>query len=315
MNTSVDFNSLPLPELFAALVQSGNVLRLLELARDEDLGPAGSPAGDITGVAWGAGADRANARLATRAMGTAAGLALAPMLIELFAPKCRWEAAVADGQPVSRGATLGLLRGPRDEALALERTLLNLIGRLCGIATLTARFVEMMKRQSPGAAARLFDTRKTTPGMRALEKYAVRCGGGFLHRMGLYDAVLIKDNHIAGLSLDELANRVAQASAKARSMAPIRFVEVEVDSLAQLERLLELPSGVVDIVLLDNMAPPALADAVRMRDGAGASLQLEASGGVTLETIGAIARSGVERISVGALTHSAIALDVGLDID
>lgn len=315
MSALADLNALPLPDLFAALSADGSVARLLELARDEDLGPFGSPRGDITGVSWGCANERCSARLSTRASGVAAGLAVAPALLDLFAPDCQWEAATRDGQPISKGAALGLLRGPKDQALALERTLLNVVGRLCGIASLTARYVEAMRRQAPGAPARLFDTRKTTPGMRALEKYAVRCGGGFLHRLGLYDAVLIKDNHIAGLPAESLGERVTAAAEKARASASIRFVEVEVDSLAQLEILLELPAGVIDIVLLDNMSPPALADAVRMRDGAGSTIQLEASGGVTLETIGAIARSGVERISVGALTHSAIALDVGLDID
>lgn len=310
-----DLNAMALPALYEALSQDGHIARLLELARDEDLGPRGSPDGDVTGAAWGSAGERCNARLASRAAGVASGLAVAPALLKLFAPGCQWESKVSDGQPISRGATLGLLRGPRDEALALERTLLNMVGRLCGIATLTARFVEAMRRHAPDARARLYDTRKTTPGMRALEKYAVRCGGGFMHRMGLYDAVLIKDNHIAGLAPELLAERVEQASAWAREAGPVRFVEVEVDSLAQLEALLELPAGVIDIVLLDNMSPPALADAVRMRDGSRAALELEASGGVTIETVGAIARSGVDRISVGALTHSAVALDVGLDID
>lgn len=322
MTTLPDLNALPLRALFLELSRDGALRRLLELARDEDLGPLGSPTGDITGAAWGGGDQPARARLVARSGGVIAGLEAAPILLELFAPSCRLTPLMRDGEAAAAGATLALLDGPLGEALALERTLLNLLGRLSGVATMTARFVRAIELEAPGSKARVCDTRKTTPGMRALEKYAVRCGGGHLHRLGLHDAVLIKDNHIAALSSANarlsparLAERVAEASARARALRPLRFVEVEVDSLEQLAPLLELPAGVVDFILLDNMPPPTLRDAVALRAEAGAVTLLEASGGVSLETIGAVARSGVDRISVGAMTHSAPALDVAIDID
>jgi nicotinate-nucleotide pyrophosphorylase (carboxylating) len=150
--------------------------------------------------------------------------------------------------------------------------------------------------------------------MRNLEKYAVRCGGGTLHRIGLFDAVLYKDNHLVLIPPEELAETVYAASTEARKRYALRFVEVEVDSLDQLKKLLTLESGVIDIVLLDNMPPTHLREAVRMRDATNTALLLEASGGVNLETVRAIAETGVDRISVGAITHSALCLDVGLDI-
>jgi nicotinate-nucleotide pyrophosphorylase (carboxylating) len=162
----------------------------------------------------------------------------------------------------------------------------------------------------------LYDTRKTTPGLRVLEKYAVRCGGGFCHRIGLFDAVLIKDNHLAGVSIAELPTFVARAAERAKGIAPrnTSFVECEVDSLEQLSALLTLPTGTLDIVLLDNMSVGQLKKACAMRDRANPKLELEASGGVNLKSIPAIASTGVDRISVGALTHSAVQLDIGLDI-
>jgi nicotinate-nucleotide pyrophosphorylase (carboxylating) len=163
--------------------------------------------------------------------------------------------------------------------------------------------------------ARLYDTRKTTPGLRVLEKYAVRCGGGMCHRIGLFDAVLIKDNHIAGVGLAELAGVVSGAARKARAeRRELQFVEVEVDSLDQLERVLTLERGVVDIVLLDNMGPPELRRAVQMRDASKCEPELEASGGVALQSVRAIAETGVERISAGTLTHGAVWMDVAMDV-
>jgi nicotinate-nucleotide pyrophosphorylase (carboxylating) len=162
--------------------------------------------------------------------------------------------------------------------------------------------------------ARLYDTRKTTPGLRVLEKYAVRCGGGMCHRIGLFDAVLIKDNHIVGVGLDRLAAVVAEASRRARDEREVSFVEVEVESLAQLERVLGLGPGIVDIVLLDNMGLDDLRRAVAMRDASASKPALEASGGVRLDTVRAIAETGVERISAGTLTHGATWLDVAMDM-
>jgi nicotinate-nucleotide pyrophosphorylase (carboxylating) len=194
--------------------------------------------------------------------------------------------------------------------LAIERTLLNIVGRLSGIATLTRQYVESIT----GTKAVICDTRKTTPGMRNLEKYAVRCGGGTLHRIGLYDAALYKDNHLALIPAAQLAETVAVAAKQARTRNDVRFVEVEVDSLKQFHELLRIEPGVIDIVLLDNMSPSNMREAVKIRDTANPALQLEASGGVNLETVRAIAESGVDRISVGALTHSVTCLDVGLDV-
>jgi len=328
----VDLNTLGLPELYAALVKTGLVRRLLEIARDEDLGSEESPwhgrarlsqgqswGGDITTAACVDPARVTRARLEMRVGGVVAGLAAMADLLDVFAPGCTFEPAAVDGQRVEEGAVLGVVSGPLDEVLELERTLLNLLSRLCGVATQTAKYREAM---GEGVRAKLYDTRKTTPGLRVLEKYAVRCGGGYCHRMGLYDAVLIKDNHIAGVSASatELPGVVQRAVEKARELArggghyPPAFIEVEVDTLEQLRALLTLPRGVVDIVLLDNMGPEKLREAVAVRDRMTPWLQLESSGGVTLATIREIAATGVERIAVGALTHGAVGLDVGLDI-
>ncbi|HBS28877.1 MAG TPA: hypothetical protein DEB06_05380 [Phycisphaerales bacterium] len=180
------------------------------------------------------------------------------------------------------------------------------------MATATAAYASAL---GAGAKAMLYDTRKTTPGLRVLEKYAVRCAGARCHRLGLHDALLIKDNHLAGLPIEAIAPRVAEASRSARASFDIRFVEVEVDSLAQLEALLRLPPGLVDIVLLDNMTLETLRQAVQARDRLNPTLALEASGGVTLTSIGPIARTGVERISAGAVTHQAQSIDIALDAE
>lgn len=300
-----DLNALALPELFARLCAGGHLARLIELAREEDL----ADAGDVAGQAMFDDAHRSRALLNARSDGRAAGLEAVPAVLAAFAPSTRWEPAARDGDAVTAGQTLGALDGPTREILAAERTLLNLVGRLSGIATRTAQFVA----RTDGTPASIYDTRKTTPGHRALEKYAVRCGGGVMHRIGLFDAAMFKDNHIAGLTGAALRDRLAQASARARAIAPISFVEVEVDTLEQLDVVLSLEPGTIDIVLLDNMPPPRLLDAVQLRERTGAAVEFEASGGVTLDTVRAIAETGVERISVGELTHTVRALDVGLD--
>jgi nicotinate-nucleotide pyrophosphorylase (carboxylating) len=196
--------------------------------------------------------------------------------------------------------------------LAMERTALNFLQRLSGIATLTARFVAAVA----GTRAAIYDTRKTTPGWRALEKYAVRCGGGHNHRFGLFDAVLIKDNHLAWLQANAAPGEldpIAAAIATARANTPrSTVIEIEVDSLEQLDRALGRGP---DIILVDNLGADLLAEAVRRRDLMAPAVALEASGGVNLDTVAALARTGVERISVGALTHSAPALDLALDFE
>lgn len=331
----LDPNTLPLPALYDALSSGGLVRRLIELARDEDLGLGPAPVragegagkggadaaegatsiGDITTMACIGPEARAEAALVARGAGVVAGLAAVPEVLSVFGTDCRFEGRVGDGQAVPAGTVLGVLRGPMDEVLEVERTLLNLVGRMSGIATRAAEFVGALA--GAGATrAKLYDTRKTTPGLRMLEKYAVRCGGGFCHRVGLYDAVLIKDNHIAGVGVGELAEFVRAAAGRARkaSPRPLSFVEVEVDSLEQFEALLTLPAGTIDIVLLDNMSPAKMKQAAGRRDAVRPALQLEASGGISLETIAEVGRSGVDRISVGGLTHHAVSLDVALDV-
>lgn len=303
-----ELNDLPPDAMYRALHASGLIRRVLQLARDEDLGLAG----DVTSLVCQSGRDLITAHLVARSAGVLAGLATLHELAELFAPSTRVELLVTDGSHLPGLTVAAILQGPGHEVLALERTALNLIGRLSGIATRTRAFVDAIPA---GSRAAIFDTRKTTPGLRALEKYAVRCGGGKSHRMGLFDAVLIKDNHIAGISPRDLPPFIAHAVAKARALEPApAFIEVEVDSLDQFEALLTLPSGTIDIVLLDNMSPDLLATAAARRDLARPDLLLEASGGVTLNSIPAIARSGVDRISAGTLTHGAISLDVALDV-
>jgi nicotinate-nucleotide pyrophosphorylase (carboxylating) len=182
---------------------------------------------------------------------------------------------------------------------------------MSGVATHTHRFV----RRVAGTGAKIYDTRKTVPGHRLLDKYAVRCGGGFNHRVGLYDGLLVKDNHLAHVPHKELASFLANVVNRCRAEDPSRLVEIEVDSLEQLREVLKVDG--VQVILLDNMDCPKMADAVQLRDRAGrkGQVELEASGGVTLETVRSIAATGVERIAVGAITHSAPALDVGLDIE
>ena len=333
-----DLADVSLPDLYAHFAKTGLIRRLLELARDEDLGVNTKKPNDqspwqgditsrVTAAAWHTFARRntpttdnnrvIRAAIVTRHDGVIAGLASLPELVALMAPSCTLRILAADGDLVtlpvgSRSVTLAEVSGPMREVLALERTALNLLGRLCGVATRTKQFVDAIPA---GSRAKLFDTRKTTPGLRVLEKYAVRCGGGRSHRIGLYDAVLIKDNHIAGVALHDLGRFVATAAAHARSLesAPT-FIEVEVDTIEQYKVLLTLPLGTIDIMLLDNMGLTLLSQATAMRDAANPLLQLEASGGVSLETLPALARTGVDRISAGTLTHGSVSLDVAMDV-
>lgn len=314
-----------LDAFYAALHRDGLVQRLFELAYVEDLGTEPSAGiedaaptrypGDITTDACVDVDAQGQARVVARSEGTLAGLACVPDLLEVFCDQVALQAHARDGDRIEAGQAVATLEGELVEILRVERTLLNLLGRLSGVATLTQRYVRAM-RAGGASRAGLFDTRKTTPGLRVLEKYAVRCGGGSTHRLGLYDAVLIKDNHLAGVPVRALAEFVRARVARARELArgmPLSFVEVEVDTPAQFDALLTLPAGIVDVVLLDNMGVAQLRDAARLRDARNPGLLLEASGGITLETIGAVAQTGVDRISVGAITHSAVQLDLGLD--
>lgn len=282
---------------------------ILRLAVAEDLGAAG----DLTSNALVPADAVGKANVIARRPGVVAGLPAVPITLAAFDPRLCWRPRTADGAAVAAGECAGSIEGPARGLLAAERTLLNVLGRLSGIATLTRRFVEAVA----GTKARVYDTRKTTPGWRRLEKYAVRCGGGWNHRGGLDEAVLIKDNHlalvgqVANLSCGpaEAVHR-ARAYLAARGAAAAVPVEVEVDSPEQLDAALTV---LPDLILLDNMSPAQLRAAVVRRDAIAPSVELEASGGVNLDTIRAIAECGVERISAGALTHSAAALDFGLD--
>jgi nicotinate-nucleotide pyrophosphorylase (carboxylating) len=283
--------------------EDANARVLIDLALAEDLGTPGDVTANATIPADATGAVRFRAR----AEGVVSGLPVVTRMVERFGLSDGFQLLAQDGDRVTRDTTLATLTGPMRAILALERTSLNFLQRLSGVASLTSRYVA----EVAGTKAVILDTRKTTPGWRALEKYAVRCGGGRNHRFGLHDAVLIKDNHLAAL-VDQ-ADPIGRAIAEARVFAPeAGFVEVEVDDLDQFDRALECGP---DIILLDNLGPEALSEAVRRRDARAPNVLLEASGGVGLATVGALARSGVDRISVGALTHSAPALDIGLDYD
>ncbi|HEX8877160.1 MAG TPA: carboxylating nicotinate-nucleotide diphosphorylase [Phycisphaerales bacterium] len=314
-----DVNTMSLPRMFEALGGPLAARAVAVVARDEDLGVGGKP-GDVTSLVTIGARETCVAHVRARQSGVVSGLAAVPELVRVFGPRVKVVIGkgVRDGAAFRPGQTLLTLRGPTREVLGLERTLLNLLCRLSGVAMATAAYRAAMVSKGT-VKAQLFDTRKTTPGLRVLEKYAVRCGGGRCHRIGLFDAVLIKDNHIAAVPLGELTRWVEAARKRADGLkSAIQFFEVEVDALEQLERVLAARSGkkpAVDIVLLDNMPPPVLKKAVAMRDRLAPGVELEASGGVNLKTIAAIAKSGVDRISVGALTHSAPIVDLGLDFE
>jgi nicotinate-nucleotide pyrophosphorylase (carboxylating) len=264
-------------------------------ALEEDLGRAG----DITTTATIPASAGARAVIASRQHGVIAGLPLAEAAFHTISPGLRFTALMGDGTAVKPGDVIAEVEGSARALLSAERVALNFLGRLSGVASLTRQFVD----QVAGTECRIVCTRKTTPGMRAFEKYAVRCGGGFNHRYGLDDAVLIKDNHIA------VAGGVVPALRAAKSViGHLVKIEIEVDTLDQLREVL---SEGADVVLLDNMDLATLSEAVALVEGA---MLTEASGGVTLETVAGIAATGVDMISVGALTHSPRVLDLGLDI-
>lgn len=306
MTTTTNLNDLPLPDLYTALTADSATQRLFEIARDEDLGPDRT---DATTDAMAIGDQTIRAAVVAREQCTIAGLAAVEQLAALFAPNAACSLLIEDGAAVDASTDLATIEGPAGEVLALERTLLNLLGRLSGIATLTSEFVNAVSDTN----ASVLDTRKTTPGWRALEKYAVRCGGGHCHRIGLYDAVLIKDNHLALASGTDLTRTLTDAARNAKANPGIAFVEVEVDTLEQFKQVLTIEPGLIDIVLLDNMTTDELRTAVAERDAHAPRILLEASGGVSLETIAAIAATGVDRISSGALTHQAVSVDIALD--
>jgi nicotinate-nucleotide pyrophosphorylase (carboxylating) len=292
--------------------------RLVRLAVYEDL----DRGQDWTTVCLIREEAKASANLVARGAGVMAGLPAINVILDEMEISAECQLLASDGDVVAANTVAATISCAARDLLTSERTILNFVGRLSGIATLTRQYVAAVE----GTKARIYDTRKTTPGWRRLEKYAVRCGGGCNHRMGLYDAILIKDNHLAFGRNESADGAFTQSEAVRKAKAllaqqaatevqrggphPQMIVEVEVDSLAQLRDVLpEQP----DVVLLDNMSPDILREAVAIRDAGGYTSELEASGGVNLNTVRAIAESGVERISAGALTHSAPSLDIGLD--
>jgi nicotinate-nucleotide pyrophosphorylase (carboxylating) len=290
-------------------VERACAMRLITMALLEDLGDGG----DLTCQALISPKDRATVNVVARKPGVLAGSPVGRMVFAALDPAITWTARKTDGERLTPGDVIATVTGPLAPLLIGERTMLNFLTHLSGIATLTRRFVDAVA----GTDASILDTRKTLPGYRALEKYAVRCGSGANHRMGLYDGVLIKDNHLAAWTALKTpvadapgSPSIADAVGTARERSPGVSIEVEVDSLDQLRDAL---SGSPDIVLLDNMDVTTLRQAVAIRNTMSPSVKLEASGGVTLESVRAIAETGVERISIGALTHSAPALDLAFD--
>lgn len=321
------------------VVEARAALRLIELALAEDLGD--SPANglscvgeladvfsvttidsildampdslpsemdrDLTCAALVDPAELATINVVVRHDGVLAGGPVAELIFNRLDPSVTWQPLVADGSFVTGQTVVARASGSLRSLLIGERTVLNFLMHLSGVATQTRKFVEMVL----GTQAVILDTRKTLPGWRALEKYAVRCGGAANHRMGLHDGVLIKDNHLAAWVRHAGVSTIADAVRQARNVSPSGItIEVEVDTLDQLRDAL---AGGPDIVLLDNMSSPTLREAVRLRNEIASSVRLEASGGITLANVREIAASGVDRISIGALTHSAPALDIAFD--
>lgn len=266
----------------------------------EDLGTAG----DVTTLACIPRDSVSTAAMNAREPMTVAGLAFAESAFRELGPLVQVNRLVADGTAVTTGTPLMRIHGSTRAILSAERVALNFTQRLSGVATATAEFVALVR----GTPVKILDTRKTTPGWRRFEKYAVACGGGLNHRVGLYDLILIKDNHLAALA-QEPPNAIAAAVRRSRELYPQLRVEVEADRLDQVQQAVDAGA---DIILLDNMTPAQLRDAVRLVAG---RAQTEASGGVNRQTVRAIAETGVDFISIGALTHSARSVDIGLDFE
>jgi nicotinate-nucleotide pyrophosphorylase (carboxylating) len=280
-------------------LSADEIRRTVQSALAEDIG-----AGDVTTLATVPQDAKASARVVARERLVVAGLALAEAAFRELSPGMELNPLVADSRQANPGDTLLQVRGQARAILTAERVALNFLQRLSGVATLTAQFVEAIRP----IAAKILDTRKTTPGWRRLEKYAVACGGGHNHRLGLFDMVLIKDNHLAALA-HEPPHAIGAAIRRARLAYPHLKVEVEAETPAQVQQAIEFGA---DIILLDNMSLEDLRTAVHSINGKAKS---EASGGVTLATVRQIAQTGVDFISVGALTHSARAVDIALDFD
>jgi len=291
-----------------SLLEDHSWVELIAAAKREDLGE-----NDVTTELMPSRDEASSFSLLAKAPGVFCGQEVTVPIVHAYDPSIsvEWGAGTRDGVTIDTvPTTLARLEGALGSILSCERVVLNFLQRLCGVATLTRRYVDAIT----GTGAQIFDTRKTIPAWRALDKYAVRCGGGMNHRIGLYDAVLIKDNHLAGVEPGRVAPAVFEMLNRmhAKGIEPA-FIEVEADTMEQVEALLSVTG--IDVVLLDNFSVDDLRAAVQLRDGYGlrGKVELEASGGVTLETVRAIAETGVERISVGAITHSAPALDLSLE--
>ena len=282
---------------------------LLAMAIEEDMGPGDITAAMLPGdvAAWGT--------IVTREPLVLCGGVFLPEICAAYDEAITVDLQAAEGAELVAGAAISRIHGPACSVMSAERVALNFLQRLSGVATLTGRYVSAIE----GTGAEILDTRKTTPGWRALEKYAVRCGGGANHRMGLYDAVLIKDNHLAVLSAAGCREPISELAAKFDQVRTSLdddsgFIEIEVDTLEQFDTALRLGA---DIIMLDNMPPDMMRQAVARRDQASLAgkVLLEASGGITLENVRRAAETGVERIALGAVTHAARAVDIALDIE
>lgn len=276
---------------------------LIKLSLQEDL----NQIGDLTCQALINESDQAEIQIVARQMGILAGAPIASLVFSELESSVHCSIHLSDGDALQPGSIIATYSGPLAAILIGERTILNFMTHLSGIASLTAKYVDAIQ----GTNATILDTRKTLPGWRVLEKYAVRAGGGTNHRMGLYDGILIKDNHLAAWCTRNSEPSIAAAIRQARGSNSNEIsIEVEVDRLDQLADALQ---ATPEIVLLDNMPPELLRQAIQMRDQQSPTTLLEASGGITLGSIRSIAETGVERISIGALTHSAVSLDLGFD--
>ncbi|MHC4324135.1 MAG: carboxylating nicotinate-nucleotide diphosphorylase [Planctomycetota bacterium] len=278
---------------------------LIRMAIEEDLGK-----GDMTSELLFKKDTLAKANIISREEIIVCGMDIAGEILKSYDERLKLKVRIDDGQSAHVANQLGTIEGPLRSMLSAERVMLNFLQRLSGIATTTRKYVRAIQ----GTKAKIYDTRKTMPGWRILEKYAVRCGGGYNHRIGLYDGVLIKDNHLAQLGRN-FQKKLQKIVSEAKKVRGLKFVAVEVDHVDhQLNYVLEIPG--IDIVLLDNMGQWQLKHAVEMRDrmcGKNKKPLLEASGNITLSNVSAIAQCGIDRIAIGAITHSAKAVDIGLD--
>jgi len=294
----------PGPPTLRRFASDAELDRLIAAAKAEDFGKAG----DVTTAVMIEEDRVGEAVIAAREPGVVAGAAMLWLIALAYDEAVTVKLKTEDGQRVQEGSVVASLTGPVRSLLAVERVALNFCCHLSGVATLTSKFVEAVA----GTGAKIYDTRKTLPGLRGVQKYAVACGGGKTHRIGLHDALLIKDNHVAHLELKAWPRAIGAAIKEAKKLnAKLKFAMVEVDTLEQLGAALK--SG-VDVVLLDNFDAEAVREAVAMRDKSGKGIELEVSGGVTLASVRELAEAGADRVSVGALTHSAKSLDLGMDL-